>query len=322
LASSTPFTLLQAREIAAAAASHPQAERELLAAAASCSLKGLKERCRRVRARAGSAKEENQRYLAIYARRSFRHWNDDDGAFRGELTLTPDDGARLLAAIEKRANERFDEARKAGKQEPTTAYRADALVDLATRRTPGPAGPRGSAEICVHVDATALRRGHVADGEVCEIPGVGAVPVATAVSLLPEAFVKVVVTDGVAVSTVCHIGRTVPAHVRTALEVRDPRCVVPGCDVAVGLEIDHFDVAFAQGGRTSLANLARLCHFHHAQKTYRGFELRGGPGKWMWEPPPEFDNSKAPGGDAADDPVTNVSAARSRRRRDALFDTS
>ena len=33
----------------------------------------------------------------------------------------------------------------------------------------------------------------------------------------------------------CHAGRTVPAHVQSALEERDPTCVVPGCDVAQGL---------------------------------------------------------------------------------------
>jgi len=116
------------------------------------------------------------------------------------------------------------------------------------------------------------------------------VPVSTVRGMLSEAFVKLLVTDGVDVLTVCHVGRGVPAHVRSALEERDPTCVVPGCDVAMGLEIDHWQTAYADGGPTTLANLARLCHFHHAMKTYRGFELGGGPGKWDWEPPPEFDS--------------------------------
>jgi len=131
----------------------------------------------------------------------------------------------------------------------------------------------------------------VSSGELCEIAGVGPVPVSTVRSLLPEAFVKVLITDGVDIATVCHVGRSVPAHLRSAIEERDPVCVVPGCDVATGLEIDHWETDFALGGPTSMANLARLCHYHHAMKTYRGFELRGGPGKWEWEPPPPFDSS-------------------------------
>jgi hypothetical protein len=142
----------------------------------------------------------------------------------------------------------------------------------------------------VRVDAAALRRGHVEDGEMCEIPGVGPVPVATARAQLPEAILKVLVTDGVDVLSVSHMGRTIRAHVRTAIEERDPTCVVPGCEVAVGLEIDHWQTDFGDDGPTELANLARLCHLHHSMKTHRGFTLGGGPGKWQWDPPPAPDS--------------------------------
>src|SRR5579872_6786527 len=50
----------QVREIAAAAASRPQSERELLEIAATCTLKGLRDRCRRVRAVATSAEEDRK----------------------------------------------------------------------------------------------------------------------------------------------------------------------------------------------------------------------------------------------------------------------
>jgi hypothetical protein len=281
----------QVREIAAAAAARPSAEAELLEAATTCTLKGLKDRCRRVRAVAGSAVAENERYEAVRKSRFFRHWSDPDGAFRGEFKLTPDAGARILSSLEVRANELFDQARKADTREAPAAYAADALVDLVTRGAGGaPVKANGSAVVHVRVDASAMRRGYVEDGEVCEIPGVGPVPVSTVRGMLSEAFVKLLVTDGVDILTVCHVGRGVPAHVRSALEERDPTCVVPGCDVAMGLEIDHWETAYADGGPTTLANLARLCHFHHAMKTYRGFQLGGGPGKWEWEPQPEFDS--------------------------------
>jgi hypothetical protein len=279
----------QVREIAAAAVERPSAEVELIEAAATGTLKGLKDLSRRVRAAAGSAQAENLRYEAVRKSRFFRHWSDPDGAFRGEFKLTPDDGARMLGALETRANELFDEARKAENREPSGAYRADALVDLVTRTSGrGTRTSGGSAVVHLRVDAGALRRGYVEDGEMCEIPGVGPVPVATARSLLPEAFLKILVSDGVDVLGVSHVGRGISAHVRSAIEERDPICVVPGCDVASGLEIDHWQVDFGDDGPTELANLARLCHFHHQLKTYRGFTLGGGPGKWEWEHPPDF----------------------------------
>jgi hypothetical protein len=62
--------------------------------------------------------------------------------------------------------------------------------------------------------------------------------------------------------------------------------VIPGCSERKGLEIDHL-VPFAEGGPTSLANLARACHFHHYLKTHHGWVLGGGPGAWTWHPPEE-----------------------------------
>jgi hypothetical protein len=65
---------------------------------------------------------------------------------------------------------------------------------------------------------------------------------------------------------------TITAALRTALVDRDRRCVVPGCLVATGLEIDHV-LPITEGGPTELDNLARLCHHHHHLKTYGGWRL-------------------------------------------------
>jgi 5-methylcytosine-specific restriction endonuclease McrA len=107
------------------------------------------------------------------------------------------------------------------------------------------------------------------------------VPVAVARRLARDGAVKVLERDGVEVKRVAGVGRTIPAIVRTALEARDPTCVVPDCEIRTGLEIDHV-IPFAHGGETRLDNLARLCRFHHAQKTHRGWRLAGSPGNWRW----------------------------------------
>ncbi len=107
---------------------------------------------------------------------------------------------------------------------------------------------------------------------------------AAARRLADDAILKVLVTDGADVKAVAHAGRTIPARLRTALQARDPVCVVPGCEVSRGLEIDH-RVPLAEGGSTTLDNLARLCGWHHYLKSHRGHRLAGGPGRWSWSGP-------------------------------------
>ncbi len=138
----------------------------------------------------------------------------------------------------------------------------------------------------IRVDGRALKRGYVKAGEVCDIAGVGPVPVAAVKRQLSDAYVKILVHDGVDVTTVCHVGRSVPAHVQSALETRDPACVVPGCDTGLGLENHHWDVDYAQCKTTSLKGLARVCSWHHGLITYEGWILDGGAGSWRWREPP------------------------------------
>jgi len=84
------------------------------------------------------------------------------------------------------------------------------------------------------------------------------------------------------------------------LEIRDRACVVPGCNKRVGLEIDHYRVAFADGGETKLENLARICRFHHYLKTHAGYRLTGAPGAWRWLTPTELEGEPAGRGPASD----------------------
>ncbi len=90
--------------------------------------------------------------------------------------------------------------------------------------------------------------------------------------------------------------RTINRRLRTALALRDRRCVVPGCPVAYGLEIDHLH-PLESGGRTELDNLALLCHHHHRMKTYDGWVLeRTGPTDEdpRWRFPPSRPSARSP----------------------------
>lgn len=274
----------QVREIAFAASLDPSSEDKLLETARTGDVTALRDACRRVRHAAVT--DEMERYEAIHRSRYLRSWSDHDGAFRLDAKLTPDAGATVMAALEPHRRNVFEDARRAGRRGNPDAYLADALVSLAQegRSRNGPSGPR--ALVHVRVDHAALVRGRRKEEETCEIAGIGPIPVATARALSSDAILSAVLTEGADVKAVAHLGRTIPARLRTALQARDAECAVPGCHNRHRLEIDHIQ-PFAEGGPTSLDNLARLCRPHHHMKTNLGFRVIGGPGKWKWIAPHE-----------------------------------
>jgi hypothetical protein len=274
----------QAKEIASAASMNPSSEQTLLETARTGDVIALRDACRRVRHAAVT--DELERYEAIRRSRHLRSWSDHDGAFRLDARLTPDAGATVMAALEPHRRRAFEDARKAGRKDRPEAYLADALVSLAEEapNTKSPIGPR--AMVHVRVDHAALLRGRRKGQETCEIAGIGPIPVATARALASDAILAAVLTEGADVKAVAHLGRTIPARLRTALQARDTECAVPGCHNRHRLEIDHIE-PFAEGGPTSLDNLVRLCRPHHHMKTNLGFRLVGGPGKWKWISPDE-----------------------------------
>ncbi|HEY5097505.1 MAG TPA: HNH endonuclease signature motif containing protein [Acidimicrobiales bacterium] len=295
--------------VARAASVNPGREEDLVDGARGDTFRQLRDRCLRAKAEGRSDRDARAAYAAIQRGRRCRTWTDEDGAFCLDARLCPDTGAALASALADQSNRHFERARTAEVHEANEAYAADALVALVTGQgLLGPGTTRGSdqtdqtssaqpaghrtgrapgpkATVHLRVDLDALRRGSLDHGEVCEIPGVGPVPVERARDLLGDALCDLVITNGVDVTTVCHLGRSIPAALNTALIERDRCCVVPGCDVALGLERDHWAISFAQGGPASLENLARLCSHHHYERTHRGFQLHGGPGRWRWEPP-------------------------------------
>ena len=281
---------MQTREIAAAARRRPEAEAVLIQAAETKTLNGLKEQCRKVKA---TCSDEVGAYEAIRRARYLRHWTDASGAVRLDARLTPDDGARVVAAVEAYANEVFEEARRAGRREPTEAYAADALVAIADGASARSPDVGGRAVVHVRVDHSAFVRGRAEPGETCEIPGVGPIPVATARRFADDGIIHAIVTDGTDVTAVAHLGRTIPARLRTALVERDPQCAVPRCGGRLGLEIDHI-VPFAEGGSTTKDNLVRLCHWHHYLKTHHGYRIGGKPGQRTWSSPGDGAKGPAP----------------------------
>ncbi|MCZ7528483.1 MAG: HNH endonuclease [Acidimicrobiia bacterium] len=151
----------------------------------------------------------------------------------------------------------------------------------AGRKAPTVLRPAPRVDMVVHVSHEALRRGAVEGGELCLVQGVGPIPLERAREIMDDAFLKAVLVEGAEVTKVRHLGRRVPAELRTALEVRsilrdgDLVCSVPGCDRRAGIEWDHRD-PHARGGPTSYENIHPLCRPHHREKTGRDWS-RSGP---------------------------------------------
>jgi Domain of unknown function (DUF222)/HNH endonuclease len=256
----------QAAEITSAASADPNAEAGLLGTAAETSVKGLRDRCRQVRA--GAEADDQAWARRLHVERRAHEWTDSEGAYHLSARLAPDAGARFSSAWKAHTDRIFCEARRAGRREPRAAYAADALVALASE------GPCKPVEVRVAVDSAALARGHTESGERCEIAGVGPVPVTTARALLDDAAVAVITRDGDDITAVSSPKRTIPTKVRRALEARYPACAVSTCANDQFLEIDHI-VALEDHGRTEVDNLWRLCSHHHRLKTYEGWKVVG-----------------------------------------------
>ena len=293
----------QAVEVARGAIVAPNTETQLLNLAKHATVRDLRDATSRVVA---AATDEAERHRQVHKSRYLKSWTDTDGSFNLKARMTVANGALVMAALKPMQEEIFKQARKSGAHERPEAYAADALMALCEKASASDSGAgasvtktsRPNAVMHIRVDIDALKRGRTEHGEICEIAGVGPIPVATATEYLGEAFLKLLVMDGTEIRTIAHMGRAIPAKLRTAVEERDRVCQVPTCDMTMGLEIDHI-VPFAEGGAASLENLVRLCKRHHLLKTHDGYRLikiEASEGeicvaketRWDWRAPPDL----------------------------------
>jgi hypothetical protein len=69
--------------------------------------------------------------------------------------------------------------------------------------------------------------------------------------------------------------RTIPPALRRALQHRDRACRFPGCGLPFGQ--GHHLRHWAEGGPTTLSNLALLCRRHHRAVHEEGYRVERGP---------------------------------------------
>jgi hypothetical protein len=256
----------QTEAIAGAAAVDPAAAGRLLEAAKDTGLRELQQQCRATRTNADPDPEATR--ARIHRKRSYRHWVEPDGTGHIHLSGPSDTIARIDNVVRHRCDRLFREARKEGRREPGDAYAFDAATELLTATGgDGKPVPKGAdAKIIVRVDLPALLRGRPVDGEVCEIAGLGPIPVSVVKDWMDDAFLAVVVTKGTEIQKVIHLGRRFRSEQRTVLQWQDPICARRGCSNRLGLQYDHFE-DWALTHTTRVGAAKRFCAACHALKT-------------------------------------------------------
>ena len=92
------------------------------------------------------------------------------------------------------------------------------------------------------------------------------------------------ITKGVDVANVTHLGRSATVAQKIALWWRSPDCDRATCTRTARLEIDH-DTGWAKTHTTTVDDSNRLCEHDHDLKTYYGWALIEGTGKRPMVPP-------------------------------------
>ena len=179
-----------------------------------------------------------------------------------------------------------------------------ALIELARRATEGAesASPRTANPVrnfgLLRIDYDAFVRGAVVGEETCDLPSLGPIPVRTARELLGDAILKLVITKGVDVMNVTHLGRSATVAQQVALWWQSPVCSAEGCGRTFRLENDHRD-DWAHTHHTRLDRLDPLCEHDHDLKTLHGWALIEGTGTRPIVAP---DDPRHPGYRAPPDP--------------------
>jgi hypothetical protein len=99
-----------------------------------------------------------------------------------------------------------------------------------------------------------------------------------------DPFVTAILTKGVDVCTVAHLGRKPTAFQKTALQWLSPTCTVVGCNSTENIEYDHRD-DWAKTHRTPTDGMDGLCPPDHDLKTHHGWSLVEGTRKRAFVPP-------------------------------------
>ncbi len=186
------------------------------------------------------------------------------------LDLPPD---RVTAAV-ARVNGLARSLKTKGETRTMDQLRSDVFLDLLLGTASDGSGARGTVELRVDLETLAGLADHPG-----ELAGYGPVIADIARRVAEQhrrARWRYTVTDAGTSQPVHHgaTGRRPTAGERRDVEIHDATCVFPGCRMpATGCDLDH-RTAFADGGRTAVANLSALCRHDHRIRHDAGWTYR------------------------------------------------
>jgi hypothetical protein len=252
----------------------PATEERLLAVGRACTAEQVE---RIVRGwRRVDRKAEARETARQHASRALHVYHDEDGTVTIRGRLAPEIGALLVKALAAARETLYHQRRETAPEadSPTMEQQqADALAlvaETALHHGLDPGAPGERYQVVVHVDAAVL-----ADPEA---PGLSVLEDGARVSaetsrrLACDASRVVMRHD--AEGRLLEVGartRAIPPALRRALHHRDRGCRFPGCGVRFGQ--GHHIHHWAQGGPTTLSNLALLCTRHHRAIHEEGFQV-------------------------------------------------
>ncbi|MEX2498897.1 MAG: DUF222 domain-containing protein [Wenzhouxiangellaceae bacterium] len=224
---------------------------------------------------------ENQRHEL----REMNWYVDDDGSYVIKARLTPEQGERVLKAVESAMDEEFNERQRTPAEEstvpidcrvsePVAQRRADALARVAEGFLGSEAGTHGGerSTIHVHTDLDTLRQ----DGESAESRLESGAKISAETSRRLACDCGIVYWQEDEAGETLNIGRksrSIPPAIRRALKRRDRGCRFPGCTAHKYVDAHHIQ-HWADGGETKMANLVLLCRHHHRLMHEGGYSVR------------------------------------------------
>ena len=180
----------------------------------------------------------------------------------------------LAAARETRYHRRQD----ASEESPSMAQQqADAralVAETALHRGIDPGAPGERYQVVVHVDAEVLADQDAPGQSVLEHGARVSAETSRRLACDARRVVMRHDPDGRVVE-IGALTRTIPPALRRALHYRDRGCRFPGCERPFGQ--GHHIRHWANGGPTTLSNLALLCRRHHRAVHEEGFQVERQP---------------------------------------------
>jgi len=219
---------------------------------------------------------ENQDAAQRHKSRSLHVYQDADGMFIIRGRLTPEVGAVVRQALAGACDRMFvkplDEP--PGMIAPSMGQlQADALgiiAEAALHHDLDPGAPGERYQVVVHIDAPVLADPDQPGQSVLEDGGYSSAEESRRLACDARRVIMTHDADG----RILEVGartRTIPPALRRALQHRDHGCRFPGC--ASRFTQGHHLKHWANGGPTTLSNLALLCRRHHRAVHEEGFQV-------------------------------------------------